>query len=405
MLPEGWGFIKLEDIADYRRGSFPQPYGLDKWYSENGHPFVQVYDVDKNLKLKPETKSKISDLAADQSVFVPKGTILVTLQGSIGRVAITQYPAYVDRTLLIIQSLKKKGDTSYLAITLQELFAKEREKAPGGIIKTITKAVLNNFKIFWPPLPEQKKIAQILSTWDNAISATERLLENSQQRKKALMQQLLTGKKRLPGFEGEWGSFLLSEVASVIVSPVDKKSYPEEQAVRLCNYTDVYYNARINKSMSFMEATASEAEIKKYVLKIHDVVITKDSETPGDIAVPALINEDLGGVLCGYHLAILRSKSEKLCGPFLSYLLSMKKTRYYFFTLATGATRFGLSVGAINNAELNLPPVMEQKAISEILTTADQEIDALQKRLDHLKLEKKALMQQLLTGKRRVTLN
>lgn len=212
MLPEGWGFIKLEDIADYRRGSFPQPYGLDKWYSENGHPFVQVYDVDKNLKLKPETKSKISDLAADKSVFVPKGTILVTLQGSIGRVAITQYPAYVDRTLLIIQSLKKKGDTSYLAITLQELFAKEREKAPGGIIKTITKAVLNNFKIFWPPLPEQKKIAQILSTWDNAISATERLLENSQQRKKALMQQLLTGKKRLPGFEGEWSTVKLGDL-------------------------------------------------------------------------------------------------------------------------------------------------------------------------------------------------
>lgn len=102
-----WEEKMLKEIALYRRGSFPQPYGLSKWYDEvNGMPFVQVYDVDDNMKLKPNTKSKISVLGAKQSVFVNKGSLVITIQGSIGRIAKLQYDAYVDRTLLIFQSYK-----------------------------------------------------------------------------------------------------------------------------------------------------------------------------------------------------------------------------------------------------------------------------------------------------------
>ena len=102
---------KLKDIADYRRGSFPQPYGNPKWYGGDGSlPFVQVIDVAKNLRLYNSTKQRISRLAQSKSVFVPKGSILITLQGSIGKVAMTQYDAFVDRTLLIISNLKKDDD-------------------------------------------------------------------------------------------------------------------------------------------------------------------------------------------------------------------------------------------------------------------------------------------------------
>ena len=151
-----------------------------------------------------------------------------------------------------------------------------------------------------------------------------------------------------------------------------------------------------------MKATAKQSEIDKYTLQVNDVIITKDSETPGDIAVPALVDEDLGGVVCGYHLAIIRPKARMVAGAYLNYLFSMPKTRYYFFTLATGATRFGLSVGGINKAHFTLPPLDEQQKIAAVLTNADKEIELLQQQLDDLKQEKKALMQQLLTGKRRV---
>jgi type I restriction enzyme S subunit len=102
---EGWEVKTLRELTRYRRGSFPQPYGLSKWYDDiSGFPFVQVFDVDDNFKLKSETKRRISKEAQDMSVYIAKGSVIITLQGSIGRIAITQYDAYVDRTLLFFES-------------------------------------------------------------------------------------------------------------------------------------------------------------------------------------------------------------------------------------------------------------------------------------------------------------
>jgi type I restriction enzyme S subunit len=196
---EDWEIKKLGDIARYRRGSFPQPYGLPQWYDENnGTPFVQVFDVDKNMRLKSTTKQKISDLAKDKSVFVQKGNVVITLQGSIGRIAITQYDAYVDRTLLIFTDYKVPMDKVFFAFVIQEKFRIEKENAPGGIIKTITKEELSKFDI---PLPktkdEQTEIATILSDMDAEIAQLEQKLIKYKMLKQGLMQNLLTGKIRL----------------------------------------------------------------------------------------------------------------------------------------------------------------------------------------------------------------
>lgn len=113
-IPKHWNNWKLSKIANFRRGSFPQPYGLDKWYDdENGMPFIQVYDVGNNMRLKSTTKRKISKEGADKSVFIKKGTLILTIQGTIGRIAITQYDAYVDRTLLIFQSYNIDIDINF----------------------------------------------------------------------------------------------------------------------------------------------------------------------------------------------------------------------------------------------------------------------------------------------------
>ncbi|HIF9416552.1 TPA: restriction endonuclease subunit S [Photobacterium damselae] len=193
-----WEEVKLDDLALYRRGSFPQPYGNPEWVDEvNGYPFIQVFDIDKNMKLKKVTKTKISDAAIDKSVFIEAGTVIVSLQGSIGRVAITQYDAYVDRTVLLFQSFKRKMDTIYFAYAIKELFEIEKEKAPGGTIKTITKQVLSNFTIKVPTHYEQQKIASVLTAADKEIELLEAKLAHFKQEKKALMQQLLTGKRRV----------------------------------------------------------------------------------------------------------------------------------------------------------------------------------------------------------------
>ncbi|EPF31918.1 hypothetical protein HMPREF9194_02273 [Treponema maltophilum ATCC 51939] len=188
---EGWETIKLRELADYRRGSFPQPYGLSKWYDElNGMPFIQVFDVDENMCLKATTKNKISELASQQSVFIEKGTLIVTLQGSIGRVAITQYDAYIDRTLLLFEKFYRDVDKVFLVHTIQQLFEIKKQSAPGGIIKTITKQVLSEFTVQLPEKPEQQKIANFLSGIDDLISKQTSKIESLKCHKKALMQGL-----------------------------------------------------------------------------------------------------------------------------------------------------------------------------------------------------------------------
>jgi type I restriction enzyme, S subunit len=195
---EGWETKTIKELTKYRRGSFPQPYGLDKWYDDtNGYPFVQVYDVDNNFRLKNETKRKISKDAQDMSVYIAKGSVIITLQGSIGRIAITQYDAYVDRTLLFFESFIIPFDKYFFVLSIFNLFEKEKEKAPGGIIKTITKEALSSFKISYPKIEEQTRIATILSDMDAEINALETKLEKYKKVKLGMMQELLTGKIRL----------------------------------------------------------------------------------------------------------------------------------------------------------------------------------------------------------------
>lgn len=195
---EGWEVKTLVEVSKFRRGTFPQPYGLDKWYDDNsGFPFVQVFDVDDNMKLKNETKRRISSEAQKLSLFIKKGSIILTIQGSIGRIAITQYDAYMDRTLLLFQDYLVPLNKYFFMLLVHLLFEREKQKAPGGTIKTITKEALSSFPISFPSIDEQNKIAKILSDMDSEIESLEKKLNKYKMIKQGMMQNLLTGKIRL----------------------------------------------------------------------------------------------------------------------------------------------------------------------------------------------------------------
>lgn len=195
----------------------------------------------------------------------------------------------------------------------------------------------------------------------------------------------------------DWNINQLSDLVDVRSSNVDKKSYDGHTPVRLCNYTDVYYNSKIKNNFDFMVATAKEKEIERFTLEVDDVIITKDSETPSDIAVPAYVSEELTNVVCGYHLSLLRPFKEKSNGQFLSHLFQLPSVQHHFYILANGITRFGLTADAINNAPLPTPPLPEQQKIAAILSSVDEVIEKTQAQIKKLKDLKTGMMQELLS--------
>jgi|TARA_R100001143_G_C3359233_1_gene134488 type I restriction enzyme S subunit len=194
-----------------------------------------------------------------------------------------------------------------------------------------------------------------------------------------------------------WTLNALGNVVDVRPSNVDKKTNPEDISIRLCNYTNVYYNNSIRNGMRFMSSTAKLREIERFSLEKDDVIITKDSETPDDIAVPAYVAENMENVVCGYHLALLRPIKSILNGHFLSFLLQLPKVRHHFFLSASGVTRYGLTIDAIKNAEIRLPPLPEQQKIATILSSVDDVIEKTRTQIDKLKDLKTGMMQELLT--------
>jgi type I restriction enzyme S subunit len=188
-----------------------------------------------------------------------------------------------------------------------------------------------------------------------------------------------------------WDVQRLKRICHVFPSNVDKKTVDGETPVLLCNYTDVYYNDRIVEDMDFMPATATDDQIAKFTLRAGDTIITKDSETADDIAVAAHVPNDLPGVVCGYHLSMVRPR-EGIRGAFVKRLFDSAYAKSCFAVRANGLTRVGLSQYELDNVDMPVPPPDEQTAIATFLDRETAKIDALiaeQQRLIELLQEKR----------------
>ena len=200
-----------------------------------------------------------------------------------------------------------------------------------------------------------------------------------------------SGAEWLGKIPAHWTVRRLKSFTVVQLSNVDKKSTAGQKAVRLCNYTDVYYREHIGPDVEFMSATATKEQIRRFSLKAGDVLITKDSEDWSDIAVPAVVTQNLPSILCGYHLALIRPHTG--CdGAFLSRALAAIGPGDQYQLSANGITRYGLTGDSIRASVLALPPLPEQRAIAAFLDRETAKIDAL--------VEKKERLIELLQEKR-----
>jgi len=199
----------------------------------------------------------------------------------------------------------------------------------------------------------------------------------------------------------DWSITKLKNQCQIIPSNVDKKSYDDETDVRLCNYVDVYYNEFIDDSIKYMVATANEHELKKFQLLEGDVLITKDSEDPYDIAVPALVVKTKPKFLCGYHLSIIRSDNQNLNGAYLFWALRDSSIASQLHREATGITRWAIANRHVKNSIIPLPSEAEQKAIAAYLhktcAAIDKAIEAKQKQLEILDALRKSIITKAVT--------
>jgi type I restriction enzyme S subunit len=199
----------------------------------------------------------------------------------------------------------------------------------------------------------------------------------------------------------QWQVTPLKRAARYWVSNVDKVPDDTEVPVRLCNYTDVYYNDHITPDMGLMETTATPVEIQRFGLNVDDIVITKDSEEWSDIAVPALVIESAPDLVCGYHLAIIRPERSSLVGRFLLRACQADVVNQQFQVAATGVTRYGLPKSSIGEAWLPIPPLPDQRAITDFLDRETARIDTLVAKnrtlIERLKEKRTALISRTVT--------
>ncbi|WP_299779508.1 restriction endonuclease subunit S [uncultured Roseobacter sp.] len=262
-----------------------------------------------------------------------------------------------------------------------------------------------NFEFDLPPLPEQRKIADILSTWDRAIEVSEALLSTARTQKRALMQSLLTGKRRFPEFEGqEWKEVRLGDVCKLQTGPFGSQLKAEEYSTHKDGVAVVMPKALINGSVDFSVCDFIEQErsndLVKHRLLVGDLLFSRR----GDVARTALVTEADGPCICGTGCLRARPSSFRLA-RFLSKLLQMEFCRSWLEENAVGQTMLNLNTKIIGALPIQVPCENEQEKIVAVFDDVDAQIEEHRLSIEKLRTEKKALMQQLLTGKRRVAIN
>ncbi|HFO0272138.1 TPA: restriction endonuclease subunit S [Enterobacter asburiae] len=272
----------------------------------------------------------------------------------------------------------------------------------------LNKASLEKMPLLLPTIVEQKKIAQILSTWDNAISVTEKLLANSQRQKKALMQQLLTGKKRLLDdngvrFSGDWGKFTLSHfgkcIRGVSYKPENICENESDNTIRLLRSTNIQNGELNDKDLIILPKKLVKP---MQVLMDGDLAICMANGSKSLVGKSAPYKPNDADYTIGAFCALFRPL-KSVSSSFVKFLFESNQYQSQLLVILAGSSINNLKGSDIESINIDAPlHYKEQQKIAAVLSAADAEISTLEKKLACLRDEKKALMQQLLTGKRRV---
>ncbi|WAK04520.1 restriction endonuclease subunit S [Methylobacter sp. YRD-M1] len=411
ICPSEWKVVQADDICSkITKGTTPPKSDIVK---DSDIPFLRVNNLTFEGRLNTDNEVLFVSESAHRgflarSIAYPNDILMNIVGPPLGKIVLLPdtFDEYnLNQAIIIYRLEQEKVNKAYFLNYLKSNYAqywlRSRSKKTSGQ-QNLTIELCKELPVPLPEIYEQQKIAQILSTWDKVIEKLEALIAAKQKRKKALMQQLLTGKKRFAVSEEEWKEVRLGDVGTISSAGVDKKIVSGEPEVRLLNFLDVFRRSFLfNKEIEHV-VTAPIAKIKKCDIKKGDIFFTPSSETREELAISAVAMEDMPGVVYSYHIVRFRLHADWDL-KFRAYVFQSEGFCRQAYFLGDGSgQRYVISQDNFKNMTVKVPSYSEQKMIGSVLCSADKEIETHQKQLVALKEQKKGLMQQLLTGKKRV---
>ncbi len=403
VIPDDWEEKCLGDIASIATGNTPPTHNQANYGSE--YLFVSPADITEE-KFIVTTFKKLSKAGYAISRKFPRGSVLFTCIGStIGKCSIASIELTSNQQInAVLPSPNFSYQYLYYSLCAAEL--KIRSLAGKQAVPIVNKSLFSKTILAIPSLSEQRVIAAALSDIDSLITNLNQLIAKKQNIKQATMQRLLTGKERLPGFNGEWQLRRIGEVFQFLSTANNPRSdLSDHGEIGYIHYGDIHggtspFLDSSKKTMPYIELQ----KIKNLpFLEEGDLVIADASEDYEGIGKSVeILNINNKKIVAGLHTFLLRGNKNIVADRFKGYIQFIPSLRTDIVRLATGISVYGISKNNLRGVEVKLPPLKEQAAIANLLSDMDTEITALEQQLDKTRNIKQAMMQELLTGRIRL---
>lgn len=396
-IPEGWSVKKLGEMGKFVSGGTPDTEKPEYW---NGDIIwltpSEITKLPTRFVSDSERKITRAGLKNSSAVLLPVGSLIICTRATVGDCCINIKEVSTNQGFKNL--IPENSNIDFLYYLISSHKTDLIRKACGSTFLEISKHDIEKLKYSVPPLSEQEKIAEILGAWDLAIEKLTALIEQKKLLKKGLMQRLLTGKQRLPGFSTPWNKVKLGECLSLLKDGTHGTHQNSPDGIMLLSAKDII-NGNILLPSDSRRISQKDFNMlhKNYHLQNDDVALT----IVGTIGRCAIIKNYSNNFTFQRSVAVLRP-NKTIISKFLYILLQGKKIQNALFNRQSISAQPGIYLHDLSKISFNLPPLPEQKAIADILSKADEEIDLLTRKLSALKEQKTGLMQQLLTGKIRV---
>jgi len=401
-IPKDWKTVALREVCDYKNGG-----SFESFISKTGKYFlITLNSIDINGKLKEEHKR-----VDEAEWFLEQGDLIMVLSdiahgyflGSVAKIAKDNLYVLNQRMGLLRNKKMEILDTNYLQSSIQVNRKYFKKHGQGSSQQNLSKDDILNFRFPLPPLHEQNRIVSVLETWDEAIEKLKQKIAIKKEIKKGLMQELLTGKKRLSGFSGEWRNSTLEDVMTKFSTGLNPR-----QNFELGNGDNYYvtikniFNGELDFSKAeFVDDKALGLINKRSGLCRGDIIMS----SIGNVGEAYLLENDPNKWDINESVFCLKPNTERVLSKFIYYFITSANSKKYFENHITGSSFKSIKMKELKSMPFLLPSLEEQEVIVSILTTTDDEITTLVKKLTLWQEQKKYLLNNLVTGQIRTPEN